>query len=96
MRTDEARDGARQIRHSTALDVGARAGFAASGVLHLMIAYLAVRVAFGKASKETDQSGALATLAQHPAGKALLIVFVIGFVALALWQLSLAVLGEGR
>lgn len=92
---DSAQDGARQVRHSTALDVGARAGFAASGLLHLLIGYLAVRVAFGKASNEADQSGALATLAQHPGGKAVLIVFVVGFGALALWQLSLAVVGQG-
>lgn len=91
----DARDGARQVNNSTALDMGARAGFVASGVLHLLIAFLAVRVAFHNSSKSPDQSGALATLAQNPAGKALLIVFVVGFVALALWQLSQAVFRHG-
>ncbi|GAB3493372.1 DUF1206 domain-containing protein [Flexivirga lutea] len=91
----DARDGARQVKNSTALDIGARAGFVASGVLHLLIAFLAVRVAFHRSSKSPDQSGALATLAQNPAGKALLIVFVVGFVALALWQLSRAVFQHG-
>ncbi|MFC6704572.1 DUF1206 domain-containing protein [Flexivirga alba] len=84
----EARDGVRQVNESGALDVGARVGFAASGVLHLLIAYLAVRVAFHRSGKSPDQSGALATLAQNAAGKVLLIVFVAGFLALALWQLS--------
>lgn len=92
----EARDGARQVKNSIPLDIGARAGFAASGLLHLLIGYLAVEVAFHRTTTAPDQSGALGTLAQHTAGKALLIVFVIGFAALALWQLSLAVVGEGR
>lgn len=93
---DEARDGVREVKNSTALDAGARVGFAASGLLHLLIGYLAVQVAFHRAGAAPDQSGALGTLAQHALGKALLIVFVVGFAALALWQLSLAVLGDGH
>lgn len=85
---NDARDGVRQVKNSRTLDVGARAGFVASGMLHLLIGYLALRVAFHKSGKNPDQSGALATLAQNGAGKALLIVFVVGFVALALWQLA--------
>jgi len=92
----EAQDGARQVKNSTALEVGARTGFAASGLLHLLIGYLAVQVAFHRTRKSADQSGALATLADHTVGKILLIVFIAGFVALALWQLTLAIVGDGH
>lgn len=45
----------------------ARAGFVVSGLLHLVVGYLAIRIAFGE-SGTADQTGALATLASTPGG----------------------------
>lgn len=44
---------------SDAFEYAARAGFAASGVLHLLVGYIILQIALGSA----DQSGALAALA---------------------------------
>ncbi|OLT22447.1 hypothetical protein BJF81_01090 [Ornithinimicrobium sp. CNJ-824] len=73
----------------------ARAGFAASGLIHLMIGWIAGRVALGGGG-EADQDGALATLRAAPAGSMLLWACVVGFLALALWQVLDALLGGGE
>jgi hypothetical protein len=59
-----------------------RIGFAARGLLYLVIAYLIV-----KAGRAEDPSGALGVLAQG-AGQWLLILMTAGFVAYGLWRLS--------
>ncbi|SNS44540.1 protein of unknown function [Geodermatophilus saharensis] len=65
----------------------ARVGLVAYGVVHLLIAWLALQLAWGGGSGQSaDQSGALATLAESPVGKPLLWILAIGLVALALWQ----------
>jgi hypothetical protein len=67
---------------------GARLGYGANGVLHLLLAYLTAQIALGGGGKQASQSGALATLAKEPVGQALLWVLAAGFVLLALWQLT--------
>jgi uncharacterized protein DUF1206 len=64
-----------------------RVGLVAYGVVHLLVAYLAVRVAFGGGGK-ADKTGALQTIAEQPAGRFILWVLTIGLVALAVWQLA--------
>ena len=70
------------------IEWGARLGYAASGVLHLMLAWLTVQIAMGSGQKQASQSGALGTLARQPFGHALLWVLGVGFSLLALWQLT--------
>jgi hypothetical protein len=84
---------ARRAQDSNALRVLARSGYIASGVLHLLIAWLAIQVALGRPADQADQYGAFHTLAQAPAGAALLWAVAVGFAALALWQLVTAVVG---
>jgi hypothetical protein len=64
----------------------ARVGLLAYGVLHLLVAWLALQLAWGGGGGETDQSGAFGTLARNGAGRFLLWVIGIGLVALAVWQ----------
>jgi hypothetical protein len=64
----------------------ARIGLIAYGLVHLLVAWLALRLAWGTPSESADQSGALATLADSPAGKPLLWVLAVGLIALAAWQ----------
>lgn len=73
------------------LQAGAKVGYAVSGVLHLLIAYIALQIALFASPRSADQSGALQTLAGNSFGRLVLWVAVIGFVALALWQLASAV-----
>ena len=77
-----------------ALEAVARVGYAVSGLLHLLIGWITLQVAFGGSGKNADQSGALASLAGNTAGKAALWVGVVGFVGLALWQVADAIIGH--
>lgn len=67
------------------LTVVARVGFAVNGVLHLLIAWLATRLALGDGG-EADQGGALEQVARAPAGEMMLWFGATGFLGLALWQ----------
>src|SRR5262249_30359317 len=79
--------------NSKAFEYTARAGFAASGVLHLLLAFIILRLAFGSGGN-ADQSGALGTLAQQPGGTIMLWIAAIGMLALGLWRVAEAVLGS--
>jgi hypothetical protein len=83
-----------QAGGSASLAVLARVGLIAYGVVHLLIGWLALRIAWSaSASKSADVSGALRTLADEPFGKILLWLVAVGLVALALWQASEAISG---
>jgi len=79
--------------NSAAFENAARIGYSVSGVLHLLIAYIVVRLAFGS-GRNADQSGALATLAAQPGGAVALWITAVGLAALALWRLAEAVVGS--
>jgi hypothetical protein len=68
----------------------ARAGFAVSGILHLLIGLVAIRIAMGGGG-QADVSGAVEELAIQPAGPLLLWSSFVACVALAIWQTSDAV-----
>jgi hypothetical protein len=68
-------------------------GLIAYGVVHLLIGWLALQIAWGAAGRSADSSGALGTLADQPFGKILLGLVAAGLVALALWQASAALWG---
>ncbi|WP_028046590.1 DUF1206 domain-containing protein [Cellulomonas sp. URHE0023] len=72
-------------------EVAARAGYAVSGVLHVLIGLLALRVALGPGDSEADQSGAMSAIAATPFGGVVLWFSVLAFVALGVWQLATAV-----
>jgi len=82
-----AQDTARRAGESDALENLARIGLIAFGVVHLLVAWLAIQLAwFGGNGESADQSGAMATLAESPVGKPLLWVLGLGLIALAVWQ----------
>lgn len=89
-----AGDKAEQAGDSASLEGFARGGLVAFGVVHLLIGWLALQIAWGaSASKSADPSGALRTVADQPFGKVLLWLVAVGLVALALWQASEAIWG---
>jgi hypothetical protein len=86
---------AEQAGDSTSLEWLARGGLIAYGVVHLLVGWLALQIAWGTSGgTSADTSGALTTLAQQPFGKILLWVVALGLVALALWQTSEAIWGH--
>ncbi len=72
----------------------ARAGYVMSGILHLIIGYLAIRIAFGSGRGDADPSGALAAVAGQPGGRIGLWAAAAAFLAMALWRLVEAALGR--
>jgi hypothetical protein len=82
-----AQGAARQAGESDSLEHLARVGLLAYGLVHLLVAWLALQLAWSGGSGESaDQSGAMSTLAESPIGKPLLWVVAVGLVALAAWQ----------
>jgi hypothetical protein len=91
---NEAGATARRAANSVWLERLTRIGLLGYGVTHLIVGWIALQLAFGKTSKEGDQSGAFKTLADQPAGTFLLIVVAIGLVAMVVWQALEAAVGH--
>ncbi|WP_346425579.1 DUF1206 domain-containing protein [Pseudarthrobacter sulfonivorans] len=97
----ELKDAANAVEdasNSRALVIAARAGFAVSGLLHLLVGFVAIQLALGTAGKAgpADKAGAVAQLAAQPQGLLLLWAGFAACVALALWQTSNAVFDYGQ
>jgi hypothetical protein len=69
-----------------------RIGMACYGVVHLVIAYLALQIAFGD-SEQADQKGALQQIGSTAFGQVLLWILAIGLVLFGLWQFLMAATG---
>lgn len=69
-----------------------RAGLAANGVVHLLVAWLAVRLALGDSAR-ADQAGALQAIAATPFGRQLVWLVAAGFAAVVVWRVREAVWG---
>ena len=90
----QAGDKAEQVGDSKALEVLARVGLVAYGVVHLLLGWLALQIAWGLSGRESaDTSGAMKTLADQPFGQVLLWLVAVGLAALALWQASAVIWG---
>lgn len=63
----------------------ARFGYAAKGVVYVLVGLLALQAAIGSGSA-TDSSGALRTLVDEPFGRALLAAIALGVFGYALWR----------
>ena len=65
----------------------ARVGYAAKGIVYLLIGVLAARAAFGDSGGQaTGSSGALRSLTDEPFGQVLLGLIAAGLLAYALWR----------
>ncbi|SDH40647.1 DUF1206 domain-containing protein [Microbacterium pygmaeum] len=82
---------ARKAESSTPLRAVARAGYAANGLVHILIGVITLVLAFG-GDGESDQAGALNAIAAAPFGFVLLWVLAIALWALGLWHLFEGVL----
>ncbi|MEU7413208.1 DUF1206 domain-containing protein [Streptomyces sp. NPDC042638] len=77
------------------MSVAARSGFAARGLIYVLVGVIALQIAFGGAGggHQADRGGALDELAGKPFGSAMLWIVGIGLAGMALWRLSEAVFG---
>ncbi|MDO0911046.1 DUF1206 domain-containing protein [Streptomyces sp. DT2A-34] len=90
-----ARPKSRHSAEKQTLTAAGRAGFAARGVVYVLIGVLAVRIALGSGGGTADREGALAQVAAQPFGRTMLWALVVGFGCMALWRGARAVLGRG-
>ena len=77
---------AREAEQNTPFRALARAGYAANGLVHILIGAIALAVAWGDKGA-TDQSGALMAIAGLPFGFVLLWIVAVTLWALGAWQL---------
>lgn len=87
MRTD-----GQDVKHNDLLKRGARVGLIAYGVVHLVIAWISLQVAWSGGG-DASAGGALKRLADQPFGRTMLWISVIGLIALTVWQLATALWG---
>ena len=85
-RVHDAVERARQVTDHPVLEHLARVGLIAYALMHLLIAVLAGRLAWGVSTQDADQTGALATVAGWSGGKLVLWAIALGMLSLALWQ----------
>ncbi|MFT4088653.1 MAG: DUF1206 domain-containing protein [Gordonia sp. (in: high G+C Gram-positive bacteria)] len=86
-------DAVRQATDNSWFERLARAGYVVSGLLHLLIAYTMIRLAFGDGGT-ADQSGALGIFASSPGGRFALWIAVVALVAMALWRFAETLIGQ--
>lgn len=86
---------ATRTKNGTALRVLGHAGMFCYGIVHLLVGYLALRVAFGDRSEQADQRGALAEAGSNAAGGVILWLLAVGLFAFGAWQLLLAATSFG-
>jgi hypothetical protein len=69
----------------------ARLGFAAKGVVYLIIGVLAALAAFNRGGRTTDSRGAFAEILAQPYGRVLLGAVAVGLVGYAVWRVVQAI-----
>lgn len=84
---------AQRAKNSKVVQGLGRAGMVCYGLVHVIVAYLALRVAFGESGQQADQKGAVQEVGSTTFGTAVLWVLAIGLIAYGVWQLMQAAVG---
>lgn len=92
-RTKQAGRSAARKADSPWVKILGQLGVAAIGVVYLLLAWIALQVAFGSSDQSADNSGALKEIAEKPFGKVLLAIMAVGLFFYAIWQFIEAVIG---
>lgn len=71
-------------------------GLVSYGLVHVVMAWIAVRLAWGGGGGEASSQGALQEMAQQPLGTVLLGVVAVGLFALVVWRGLEAAIGHGH
>jgi uncharacterized protein DUF1206 len=93
------RTSAREVARSAPFQLVARLGLVAYGVVHLLVAWLALQVAYGDLDGDgvgkADKTGALQSISGGTGGDVVLWLVAVGLGVSAVWQL-VEVLDKGR
>ncbi len=88
------RSAAEGARRGAGVDRLARIGLAGLGLVHVLIGWTALQLAFGGGGDQADNQGALKALAATPIGGPLLWLIIAGLGGLVIWQVVEAILGD--
>lgn len=89
-----AKDAGQQVEHSQSFGALITVGLLAYGVVHLLVAWIALQLAWTGTGDSASQQGALQQLASGTFGDLLIWITAVGLFALTLWQLFEAVWGH--
>src|ERR1700712_1628838 len=92
--THEADRLGREAEDSDALDVVARIGLVAYGVVHLLLGWLAIQLALGHSDKSASTTGAMHELSRQPFGTVLVWAVAVGMFLLVVWRAIEAAFGH--
>lgn len=79
-------DQGQQANESEWLDHAVRLGLVAYGVVHLMVAWLALQLALGEKAEDASNAGALQAIAEQPLGGVLIWTVAVGMMLLVVWR----------
>ena len=77
---------ARRAAEGVSVELIARVGYVAKGVVYAIIAWFAIEAAFSAGGRTTGSRGALAQIVSETYGEVLLILIAIGLSAYAFWR----------
>ncbi len=87
---------AREAGNSQGVHNLARLGYAAKGVVYVILGGLAAAAALGRGGEITDQRGVMQAIYQHSLGKILLAAVALGLVGYVIWCVVRATLDPDR
>jgi hypothetical protein len=93
---DQTQQVGRRVDSQSWLDRGIRFGMVTYGIVHLVIAWLAVQLALGQHQQNASQKGAMQTLAHQSYGTLLLWLIAVGMALLTLWRVLEVFVGHGE
>jgi hypothetical protein len=89
----DAEAGVDEVRRSRPYHVLVSIGLISYGLIHLVVAWIALQLVFGKRA-DASPEGALSQLGKQPLGGVLLWIMAIGLFTLTLWQAVEATIGR--
>src|ERR1700712_551022 len=84
----------RQVENSRSFAVLVRVGLIDYGLIHLLVAWIAIQLAWTGTHQQASQQGAFRQLASNPVGDVAVWITALGLFALALWQIFEAIWGH--
>ena len=84
-----------EVRRSRPYHALVKVGLVSYGLLHLVIAWIALQLVLGKRA-EASPEGALSQLGRQPLGAVLLWIMAVGLFTLAVWQAVEATIGRDQ
>ncbi len=90
----DVKDAGQRAEDSEWLDYVVRFGLVAYGVVHLLVAWIALQLAFGETGRSASSSGALKELASQPFGGIAIWAVAVGMTLLVVWRLVEAGFGH--